>query len=72
MAAIAGRSDLQLQVIASGTMMLERFGSAVRNVRDDGFTVDEEIYIELEGSTPPPWPSRLASRSLRWQAHFSG
>ena len=52
MAAIAGRSDLQLQVIASGTMMLERFGSAVRNVRDDGFTVNEEIYIELEGSTP--------------------
>ena len=52
MAAIASRSDLQLQVVASGTMVLERFGSAVRNVRDDGFTIDEEIYIELEGSTP--------------------
>lgn len=52
MRAIAARPELELQIIASGTMVLERFDQPVRVVKQDGFTVDGEIYIELEGSTP--------------------
>lgn len=52
MQAIAAHPALALQVIAAGTMVLERFGLPVNVVRDDGFTVDGEVYIELEGSTP--------------------
>src|SRR5438094_8657413 len=33
-------------------MVLERFDQPVRVVRADGFRVDGEIYLELEGSTP--------------------
>jgi len=33
-------------------MVLERFGLPVRVVEADGFPVDGEVYIELEGSTP--------------------
>ncbi|MDA3874524.1 MAG: UDP-N-acetylglucosamine 2-epimerase, partial [Kiritimatiellae bacterium] len=43
---------LPLQVIFSGTMMLERFGKAMNQVIADGFPVDGQVYIELEGSVP--------------------
>lgn len=52
MRAIAARPELELQVLAAGTMVLERFHQPVQVVKRDGFRVDGEIYIELEGSTP--------------------
>jgi len=52
MQAIAKHPALQLQVLAAGTMVLERFHQPVQIVRQDGFLVDGEVYIELEGSTP--------------------
>jgi UDP-hydrolysing UDP-N-acetyl-D-glucosamine 2-epimerase len=50
--AIAAHPKLQLQILASGTMVLARFQQPVQVVRKDGFPVDGEIYMELEGSTP--------------------
>jgi UDP-hydrolysing UDP-N-acetyl-D-glucosamine 2-epimerase len=52
MLAMAAHPALQLQVLAAGTMVLERFGQPVQIVRQDGFPIDGEIYLELEGSTP--------------------
>ena len=52
MQAIQQRPDLELQVLAAGTMVLERFGKCVDQVRLDGFPVESEIFMELEGSTP--------------------
>jgi UDP-N-acetylglucosamine 2-epimerase len=52
MAEIAKRPELELQVLAAGAMVLERFDSPVNLVREDGFPVDGEIHMELEGSTP--------------------
>lgn len=52
MQAIRAREDLELQVLAAGTMVLERFDLPVNVVRADGFHVDGEVFIELEGSTP--------------------
>lgn len=52
MKAIADHPRLTLQVIAAGTMVLHRFDEPVKVVKKDGFKVDGEIYLELEGSTP--------------------
>jgi UDP-hydrolysing UDP-N-acetyl-D-glucosamine 2-epimerase len=52
MSAIAGEPALELLTIASGTMLLDRFGTPVRLVRADGFSVDAEIHVEIEGSNP--------------------
>jgi UDP-hydrolysing UDP-N-acetyl-D-glucosamine 2-epimerase len=52
MQAIAAHSMLELQVIATGTMVLERFDQPVRVVKADGFELAGEVFIELEGSTP--------------------
>jgi UDP-hydrolysing UDP-N-acetyl-D-glucosamine 2-epimerase len=42
--------QIQLMLICAGSMLLNRFGSAVDIVRADGFDIDEEVYIEVEGS----------------------
>jgi len=52
MQSIQDHPDLELLVIAAGTMVLERFGRAADLVRREGFRVHGEIYTELEGSTP--------------------
>jgi UDP-hydrolysing UDP-N-acetyl-D-glucosamine 2-epimerase len=52
MEAIEASESLELQVIAAGTMVLERFDRTVELVRADGFPVSSELYMELEGSTP--------------------
>ena len=52
MAAIQQRPELELQVLAAGTMVLARFQQPVNIVWGDGFPVDGQIYMELEGSTP--------------------
>ncbi len=50
--AIQAHPDLELQVICTGSMVLERFASPVREVVRDGFPVLGEVYIEVEGSIP--------------------
>lgn len=52
MSAIQRQPALELQVLAAGTMVLERFQQPVNVVRADGFPVVGEVYMELEGSTP--------------------
>ena len=41
--------NIDLSLVCTGTMVLDRFGKAVEVVKDDGFEVDEEIFVELEG-----------------------
>ncbi len=45
-------SSIELNLVCTGTMLLDRFGKAVDLVKNDGFNVSEEIYVELEGSVP--------------------
>ncbi|MBO6538838.1 MAG: UDP-N-acetylglucosamine 2-epimerase (hydrolyzing) [Rhizobiaceae bacterium] len=52
MAAIKAHPDLELITLCGGTMVLDRFDRPLDVVREDGFSIDSEIYLELEGSTP--------------------
>jgi UDP-hydrolysing UDP-N-acetyl-D-glucosamine 2-epimerase len=67
---ITERPELQLQLVAAGTMVLERFGHPVQNVKNDGFHVDGEIYIELEGSTPATMAKSLGFAVLEFSSEF--
>jgi UDP-hydrolysing UDP-N-acetyl-D-glucosamine 2-epimerase len=49
---IQEHESLELLTIVSGSMLLEKFGLPVRVVRQDGFNVDAEVHIEMEGSYP--------------------
>jgi UDP-hydrolysing UDP-N-acetyl-D-glucosamine 2-epimerase len=70
MRAIAAHDALQLQVIAAGTMVLERFGLPLTQVKEDGFAVDGEIYIELEGSTPATMAKSVGFAVVEFASEF--
>ena len=70
MRAIGDNPGLQLQVLAAGTMVLERFDLPVRVVREDNFTVDGEVYIELEGSTPATMAKSVGFAMVEFASEF--
>lgn len=70
MRSIVENPELELQVLAAGTMVLERFDQPVRVVREDGFTVDGELYIELEGSTPGTMAKSVGFSVVEFASEF--
>src|SRR5687768_8396543 len=70
MSAIASCPELQLQVVATGTMVLERFQQPVAVVKEDGFNVDGEVYIELEGSTPATMAKSVGFAVVEFTSEF--
>ena len=42
---------INMQIICGGSMLFDKFGSTVNFVKKDGFTINEKIHMELEGST---------------------
>lgn len=70
MQAIRERPALELQILAAGTMVLERFDYPIRVVRDDGFEVHGEIYTELEGSTPATMAKSVGFGVLEFSSEF--
>ena len=70
MRSIQAQPGLQLQVIAAGTMVLQRFDLPVNIVRDDGFPVDGEIYVELEGSTPTTMAKSVGFAEVEFASEF--
>ena len=70
MRAIADHPRLELQVLVGGTMVLERFGRPVQIVQSDGFPVDGEIYLELEGSTPATMAKSVGFAMIEFASEF--
>src|SRR5918995_7156468 len=52
MQAIKVHPELELQVVAGASLVLERFGNAVDVMTLDGFTPDATIRFIIEGETP--------------------
>jgi UDP-hydrolysing UDP-N-acetyl-D-glucosamine 2-epimerase len=70
MHAIKDHPELDLKVLAAGTMVLERFDLPVNVVRSDGFDVHGEIYIELEGSTPATMAKSVGFGVVEFASEF--
>jgi UDP-hydrolysing UDP-N-acetyl-D-glucosamine 2-epimerase len=52
LAAVAEHPELELQVVAGASLVLERFGNAVDVMEIDGFRPDATIRFIIEGETP--------------------
>ena len=50
--AIKDHPDLELQVVAAASALLDRYGRVVRYIEADGFRVDAQVYNVLEGENP--------------------
>ncbi len=49
LSAIAGHPDLELQLVVAASALLDRYGTAVRYIERDGFTIAARVYMILEG-----------------------
>ena len=70
MTELRDREDIDLQVAASGTLMLNRFGSPLEIIRNDGFNIDSETYVELEGSTPTSMAKSVGVSVIEFASEF--
>jgi UDP-hydrolysing UDP-N-acetyl-D-glucosamine 2-epimerase len=70
MQSIAQSPCLQLQVIVSGTMVLDRFDYPARIVKEDGFPIHDEVFCELEGSTPATMAKSLGFGIVEFSGCF--
>lgn len=52
MKAVKAHPDLQLQVVAGASALLDRFGAVVETIRADGFQPDARVHMIIEGETP--------------------
>ncbi|OPY66798.1 MAG: UDP-N,N'-diacetylbacillosamine 2-epimerase (hydrolyzing) [Syntrophorhabdus sp. PtaU1.Bin050] len=50
--AIKEHSGLKLQLIVAASALLDRYGTAVRYIEEDGFDVTAKVYNVLEGENP--------------------
>ena len=51
MKAIKSHHDLSLSVVATGMHLSPRHGNTVQDIRDDGFTVDREVLMQIDGDS---------------------
>lgn len=51
MVAIRDSEDLSLTVVATGMHLSPRHGQTVQEIRQDGFDVDQEVLMQVEGDT---------------------
>src|ERR1051325_6815902 len=47
--AIQEHPDLELQLVVAASALLDRYGSAVRYIENDGFDIAARVYMVLEG-----------------------
>lgn len=50
--AIDGHPDLELQLVAGASALLDRYGSVVELMEKDGFRIEERVHMLIEGETP--------------------
>jgi UDP-hydrolysing UDP-N-acetyl-D-glucosamine 2-epimerase len=70
MRAIKANPDLDLLVLCSGTMLLERFGQAEKIVEADGFEISSRVYMELEGSVPTTMAKSIGVGIIEFSSEF--
>lgn len=62
---------LDVTILATGTMVLERFARPVEIVRQAGFTIGTEIHMELEGSIPETMAKSIGIGVMEFASYFS-
>ncbi len=50
--AIQEHPDLELQLVVAASALLDRYGKVVQHIENDGFKVDAQVLMVLEGENP--------------------
>ena len=70
MHAVDEHPDLELLTVCAGTMVLRRFDRPVRVVQEDGFRIDGEVFLELEGSTPVTMAKSVGFATIEFASEY--
>ncbi len=70
MQAIKDHPALDLVTVCAGSMVLNRFDYPINVVRDDGFEVHGEVYLELEGSVPTTMAKSVGFATIEFASEF--
>ncbi|WP_080834403.1 UDP-N-acetylglucosamine 2-epimerase [Cohnella massiliensis] len=70
MAELRTRPGVRMQVVCAGTMLLDRFGKAKQVVEADGFPIDEEVYLEIDGSLPATMTKSIGLGIIEFSSVF--
>jgi UDP-hydrolysing UDP-N-acetyl-D-glucosamine 2-epimerase len=71
MKAIQSHPRLELMSMCAGSMVLERFGTTVTEVLEDGFEVHSKVFMELEGSVPLSMAKSLGFGVIEFVGEFN-
>lgn len=52
MKAIQNHPDLELQVVLGGSGLIDKYGDLQDTLNRDGFSIDEKVYMQVEGNAP--------------------
>ena len=52
MRAIQAHSELELQLVVGASALLDRYGTVLEVIEQDGFEPDERVFMLIEGETP--------------------
>lgn len=50
--AIRAHAGLELQLVVAASALLDRYGSVIDEIRQDGFEISRQVYMVLEGENP--------------------
>jgi len=60
-----------MQTICAGSMLLDRYGCARNVVEADGFPVESEVYLQLEGSVPITMVKSIGLAVIEFASEFN-
>jgi UDP-hydrolysing UDP-N-acetyl-D-glucosamine 2-epimerase len=70
MEALSREPGVEMLTVCAGTMLLERFGRVRDVVAADGFRIDSEVYLEVEGSVPITMTKAVGLGILEFASEF--
>ncbi len=50
--AIQAHPDLELQLVVAASALLDRYGNVIKQIENDGFKINERVFMVLEGENP--------------------
>ncbi|WP_395739727.1 UDP-N-acetylglucosamine 2-epimerase [Prosthecobacter sp.] len=71
MQALQHEPDVDMQTLCAGSMLLDRYGCARNVVEADGFPVESEVYLQLEGSVPITMVKSIGLAVIEFASEFS-
>ena len=71
MQALQQEPEVDMQTLCAGSMLLDRYGCARNVVEADGFPVESEVYLQLEGSVPITMVKSIGLAVIEFASEFS-